>query len=284
MWKLNTPDIADASRELKTALTEGDGTRVHTITSSQLHGLLNLYARYDARGGQPFRSLLGTRFAEAFRTALHGAYDEVQEGGRLSNLRSRLKVAARKCPYCGFGEVSELDHHLPRSKYKLLAIYARNLIPCCHVCNHRKSALARQAPDAQIAHVYFEQFPAERFLIANVDISPSGLRAAFMIQRSAGMSAPLFARLQFQFERLDLNSRYQPEVDTLMGNLRRPIEDTARGGGDALRTWLAASRATFEVEFGLNDWRTALFDALARSDAFCNGGFKHCFGIRQPGA
>jgi hypothetical protein len=61
------------------------------------------------------------------------AYDQVQEGGRLSDLRARLKNVPGHCPYCGIGEIGDLDHFLPQTTYQLLAIYARNLIPCCHL-------------------------------------------------------------------------------------------------------------------------------------------------------
>jgi 5-methylcytosine-specific restriction endonuclease McrA len=284
MWKLNAPEVLGAEQELKTALTPTKRKPSHRMTWSQRKGILKLYARYQTLRGQPSTGLLGSRFADAFRTAVFEAYSQVQDNGRLSGLRSRLKVAALKCPYCGFGEVSELDHHLPRSKYKLLAIFATNLIPCCHVCNNRKSALAEAEPDAQIAHVYLDQFPPARFLLANVDVSTGGLRATFSIHQCAGMPAELFRRIEFQFSRFDLNTRYQAEVDTFIGSHRNSIEDAATHGSGSLRSWLQSSRDALQRQFGLNDWRPALLDALLQSNDFCEGGFKHCFGDRDAGA
>jgi hypothetical protein len=204
----------------------------------------------------------------------------VQEAGRLSGLRARLKAKARKCPYCGFGEVSELDHHLPRSVYRALAIYASNLIPCCHVCNNRKRALAAESPEEQFAHVYLENLPDERFMTAQVAVSPNGLQVEFSIQMCPGMTTELLGRLRYQFDRFGLNSRYQAEVNVLLGSLRVAIEDTGNAGPGALRSFLERSRNSLQAEFGINDWRSALVHALAESDAFCNGGFRYCFG--QP--
>lgn len=284
MWKLSSPDVGDAEKELERALTRPDGEPIHRITKSQRRGLLKLYEKYDARGGQPCSALLGRRFAEDFRAAVRRAYAQVQDGGRLTALRARLKLAAIKCPYCGFGEIYELDHHLPSSKYRLLAIYARNLIPCCHVCNHKKMALAEESPDAQIAHVYLESFPAARFMTAQVDVSEQGLRVTFSIERCAGMSDELFRRLQFQFQRFDLNARFQPEIDTFIGSLRLSIEDAARNGPGSLRAWLEKSRDTLQIRFGLNDWRPALLEALGQSNEFCQGGYEYCFGVQHGGA
>lgn len=284
MWKLRSPDVVDAEEELDTALTRADGTLVHRVTRSQRSGILRLYEMYDVLGGQPCAVLLGRRFAENFRVAVRQAYAQVQEGGRLAALRARLKLAAVKCPYCGFGEIYELDHHLPHSRYRLLAIYARNLVPSCHVCNHKKRALAEESPDAQIAHVYLDTFPAARFMSAQVHVSERGLRVTFSIEHCAGMSDELFRRLQFQFVRFDLNARYQPEVDTFIGGLRPSIEDAARNGPASLTVWLEMSRDTLQTQFGLNDWRPALLDSLARSYEFCEGGYKQCFGVPHGGA
>ena len=40
-----------------------------------------------------------------------------------------------KCPFCGIGTVSTLDHYLPKSKYPALAITPKNMIPACRDCN-----------------------------------------------------------------------------------------------------------------------------------------------------
>lgn len=44
-----------------------------------------------------------------------------------------------KCSYCEKGDVSELDHLLPRSKFPIFAVTPVNLIPSCHECNNNKS-------------------------------------------------------------------------------------------------------------------------------------------------
>lgn len=284
MWKLNPPDVSDAERELLAALGKPNGKPKHHITRSQRTWILRLYEKYDRLGGQPCRALLGGRFAPTFARAVYDAYTQVYKAGRLASLRSRLKLAAPKCPYCGFGEIYELDHHLPRNVYRLLSIYARNLIPCCHACNHKKGAHAEESPDRQIAHVYLEDFPAARFMYANVDVSRNGLRVTFFVERCVGMSEDLFRRLQFQFKHFELNARYQPEIDTLIGSLRSSIEDAAKGGPESLVAWLTKTRDTLESQFGLNDWRPALLDSLCRSNEFCQGGYKHCFGVSLAGA
>jgi hypothetical protein len=124
------------------ALTYANGEAIYAPAPTQTAALLLLYARYDETGGRPSPDLRDQAFDLQLLAAIHGAYDEVQDGRRLANLRDRLKAATLLCPYCGFGEIRELDHHLPRVIYWALAIYARNLVPCCSACNGKKRTVA----------------------------------------------------------------------------------------------------------------------------------------------
>ncbi|WP_245558798.1 HNH endonuclease, partial [Arhodomonas aquaeolei] len=43
-----------------------------------------------------------------------------------------------RCPLCGHGQASTLDHYLPKSRYPQLAVVPLNLVPCCKDCNTGK--------------------------------------------------------------------------------------------------------------------------------------------------
>ena len=279
MWTLLIPDVSNAADELSLALSRSDGSAIYAPTPAQMAALLNIYSQYDVASGQPSALLTGADLDPDFLAAVYSAYNQVQQGGRLAALRERLKAEIPECPYCGFGEIRELDHHLPRVSYRVLAIYARNLIPCCSMCNNNKRAVAGDAPDSQFAHVYFEQIPPARFLMANIDVSSKGLVPSFSIQKCAGMTDDVFERLTFQFSRLELNRRYQAQVTMFLQSHRMSIEDAASGGGNSLLQWLERAGNTMQTEFGLNNWRTALFYGLANSPAFCQGGFR--FGYQR---
>jgi len=277
MWHLRKPHARKAQREVVTALTS-KGVLVQPFPPSRRRAMRSLYAQYDQRRGRPSEVLKGVGFPQAFSMAMHDAYDQVQEAGRLSTLRARLKLGASKCPYCGFGEIYNLDHHLPRSDYELLAIYARNLIPCCHVCNHKKRNLASDDPNEHIAHVYLDALPRGRFLRAEVTIGRRSFRARFYVHQCTGMSAKLFERLKFQLDLFELNARYQAEVNDLIVSHRVSIELNATKP-QQLRRFLRMTRDSFRKSFGPNHWKTALFHALMHSDDFVNGGYRKCFPV-----
>lgn len=43
-----------------------------------------------------------------------------------------------ECPYCGFGEVTEIDHFLFKSSYPEFMLFYYNFIHSCHNCNKQK--------------------------------------------------------------------------------------------------------------------------------------------------
>lgn len=51
-----------------------------------------------------------------------------------------------------------------------------------------------------------------------------------------------------------------------------------------LQRYLAGTANGHMRNFGLNDWRTALFRGFAQCDAFWNGGFKKALGIVDAAA
>ena len=60
-------------------------------------------------------------------------------------LKSRAPYG--KCPFCGYCDVDQLDHYLPKSKYPLLTVLPINLVPSCPYCNGGKNAeIAENAP------------------------------------------------------------------------------------------------------------------------------------------
>jgi hypothetical protein len=283
MWKLPPPDCSQVEEELVRAMTFVNGNRVYDYSDMQRQSLLETYADYVAKRGAPATSLLATALGIAFLQALHDAYDEVQEGGRLSSLRSALKIRVQKCPYCGFGEVRELDHHLPRSIYKALSIFPNNLVPCCSGCNNKKRAIAAGDPDQQFPHIYLEELPPGRFLLATPNVSEQGIVVRFSISQCVGMSDAVFSKVKFHFERLELGYRYQSEVISFLTSQRTSLQEMGALGADALRDYLWRTREHSVSDFGLNHWQTALLEGLSNCNEFLAGGYQSCFGLKIVG-
>ncbi len=280
------PAKADSEQELVAALTYKNGDPVHAITEEEKHSVTTLYDRYDEKLGCPCPELHATELSQNLSEAVYAGYGEVRDGGRLQNLRSRLMLAAPRCPYCGFGAITDLDHHLPRSTYKCLAIYSRNLVPVCHTCNNKKRAVAGADANNQFLHAYFEDLPEEEFLRAIVEAGAQGFRVRFEVFQCQGLSDDAYQRISFQVTRLELNRRYAAEVNDYLGSLETSFEDafSADQNGAKVKDFLLRSAESVKSRFGLNHWKTALLKGLADCAAFCNGGFKQALGHSNPGA
>lgn len=271
MWCLSAPSIRNVEKQLETALSYADGTAVHELSKAEREAVLTLYARYDTLRGQPHDSL-NPAVLKAIRPALGKAYDEVQKGGRLQALRRDLQVRVYECPLCGYGEPITLDHYLPRSIYRALAIYPRNLIPACQACNRRKGT---HVPDGPVGfvHPYYAGSKLRTtdvpFLHADVQLVRGGLIVRFRVDHPT-FDEITVGRLRHQLKQLELDRRYVAPINVAL--FQQKLEVLAFRGPDQAklrRAYLSKASRSLARDFGSNHWRVALFRGLADCADFC---------------
>ncbi|MGF6787357.1 HNH endonuclease signature motif containing protein [Paraburkholderia sp. 35.1] len=285
MWKLPLPDTDVCMEELVTAVTPARGDALADLTDEDKAAFLALYQAYDKGLGEPVPELQEGHIAQAVAQAVHDGYDATKGAGRLASLRARLKAEIEQCPFCGFGPITTLDHHLPRANFKALAVYARNLVPACETCNTKKgSTVVGEADDKRFINAYFANLPKERFLRTTCTMVERALVTDFNIIETPGLSEGAYRRLQYQLTRLDLNTRLKGPVTSLITSLRTSLDDayaTPEGANNVAR-FLTRSATHHADSFGLNHWTTALLHGLSECIPFCDGGFR--IGRRQVGA
>lgn len=270
MWTLPPPDVVDVDAQLTTALTYTNGEPVYALSPVERAAVLAVYQAYDALLGQPDPSLTPAALA-ACRGHIREGYGQVQIGGRLAALRASLLASTDVCPYCGFGEPTELDHYLPKTQYDELAIYPRNLVPSCGPCNNAKRTIVPGVqPGPGLIHAYFQALPGAVFMRADVDITGGALDVTFRIELAA-LTPALAAMLQFQLVRLKLNDRYPRQINKFLSEQRTAMLLFKEFGlpPAELTAYLLRSGASLAENFGRNDWRPALLEALAANEVFC---------------
>lgn len=92
------------------------------------------YASYKLFGGSLFDKQNDSDIIEKLNKMYE--YDFVQN--RWERHYDKIKISINACPYCGFGEISEIDHFLPKSIYPEFSVFYFNLVPSCHICNSKK--------------------------------------------------------------------------------------------------------------------------------------------------
>lgn len=216
----------------------GDGWEdIHRV----LPRVAKAFAQYSDRYIEPGRLLLKASDRK-FAQAMYGLYDS-----KASYLR--YKNAPRKpgyvgcCPYCGIKGSMTVDHYLPRSKqaFPHLSVLSANLVPACGDCQGHKltyyaPAMGRVVRDRhrqvgagelqqrpyrfrtserRILHPYFDQFLAERVLIASIEMCARGIPSLVSITPRLNLTRSTRRSIEFHLERLHVLKRARGEIQHL---------------------------------------------------------------------
>lgn len=185
-----------------------------------------------------------------------------------------IKAAADfgQCPFCGQLPVDTLDHALAKARYPILAVTPVNLIPCCDRCNKKKGNAPCDEAAAQFLHAYYDDVTNDRWLYAEItETSPPTAR--FFVQAFDEWDAILATRVERHFTTLELGTIYSSAASVELQNKKRllgRIHDA--GGQDAVRYHLETEFESSSAA-AVNSWQTALYQAAAESEWYCDGGF-----------
>ena len=180
----------------------------------------------------------------------------------------------RKCPFCGFGRATTLDHFLNKSDYPWLSIVPINLVPCCKDCNHGKSTRRADSASDQTIHPYFEksELSAEQWLTATV-LETTPLTLNYKVVIPAAWDKEFGTRVERHFDAFDLKARFAVEAATELAALRYTLTRLHCDAGRAAVAQHLSAVAHGEAELFKNSWKTALYQALAESDWYIDVGY-----------
>ncbi len=198
-----------------------------------------------------------------------------RQRSKVRPIYDKIKSAPRNgiCPLCSQRVVTQLDHYLPKTRHPALAVTPINLVPSCSDCNKEKLALQLTTASEQTLHPYFDEVDDEVWLSARVEESSP---PAIVFSATPPNTWPTVKRdrVRYHFETLCLGSLYSSNAGAELINIRFSLMRVAeRGGEEGLKTHLAeqaADRQTAEK----NSWQAAMYDALRKSNWFCEVGYK----------
>ncbi|HEL4846210.1 MULTISPECIES: hypothetical protein [Stenotrophomonas] len=276
MWNLRPLQDFDPREHLDVAFADDE------VTEAEKVFLIDLYGQYRIASGRPSDAMRADGQRAELYQLVHDAYQLVQDDRRLKTLRADLKLLADYCPYCGFAPISDLDHHLQRSRFKLLSIFALNLVPCCGPCNRGKRKIPSIESGEHQLHTYLESVTQLDFLRASASIDPDtgALSVVYSIEQCNGMSEELYARLNCHLEEFNLHEKYKKQVNIHLAEQIAGLRGTFKRGAHLLQEFLVETAEAHKENFGTNDWRTALFRGLAECEPFWSGGFEKALGKR----
>ncbi len=192
--------------------------------------------------------------------------------GRQYYDRLRMLAPLGKCPLCGFGQVSTLDHFLPKARYPIFSVLCTNLVPSCNDCNKGKGASVI-TQNSQMLHPYFEDpiIDTEPWLFAEViESSPATVR--YFVQPPNIWLMDLAKRISNYFNDLDLARRFAVEAASEIAVISDQLNEL--DARDSRQAQLIRS-AGIERRNRKNTWRAALYEALAQSDWYLDHGYRN---------
>jgi hypothetical protein len=191
--------------------------------------------------------------------------------GRFIYDKILVKSKRDKCCFCSYEEPTEIDHFLPKSIFSEFSILPFNLLPVCHRCNKLKSGKFYKDIRKTYIHAYYENYGDITWLKANVtyEIGNAPTVNYYICDQLHKSSPELATRIQFQFNKLELDDRYSQqaatEISEIAHRIRRVFEE---GGEDNVKKYLKEDAASKE-SCNRNSWQSALYNSLYRDGRFC---------------
>lgn len=179
-----------------------------------------------------------------------------------------------RCPFCGMGLASTLDHYLPKSKYPQLSVVPSNLVPSCKDCNTAKSNDVPATAEEQSLHPYYDHndFVDEQWLYAEVKQTvPATMQ--FFVRAPDHWDEISKKRVQSHFIDFNLAARFSVEASNQLACLKEVLLCYEQKlGFEGVKQHITCE-ATANSLLHRNSWQTAMFQALASSDWYCSVGF-----------
>ncbi len=246
--------------------------------------LLDMTARVVAAGAAYGAAAAGRRLdavgsmamVEGERSLMRRVYDlrMSQQSGSGRAAYEELRSSAPLCPYCGYGEVCELDHFLPKTTFSELNVLPINLVPVCHACNHIKHEQPPEAEDRYFLHPYFDVLPNVRWLFATLNVESGGPVLSYRVALGAEHGA-LAARLSYHFQRLQLDRRFRTMAATMLVELEAEIsEHLGVLNAQEMSEHFGALGQTSFQRHG-NVLETAAYFAASESAQYCSGSYRN---------
>ena len=177
------------------------------------------------------------------------------------------------CPYCGIGGPRQFDHYLPKEKFPEYSVHSYNLVPCCGVCNGKKSDIWLQPNNTRtFINFYLDSLPAVPMLDVTVRWSVKNGKlvpvSTFKLICPAGFGAAEFQLVSTHFQKLGLLARYKDQAHTEFLAIRNSALSREAKTVVVLRRFLINFIKNWEQTLGPLNWRISLYRVLIAHTPF----------------
>jgi hypothetical protein len=191
--------------------------------------------------------------------------------GRNYYEKLRYPPGSDKCPFCGQRPSSTLDHYLAKSDYPTLVVSPINLVPACKDCNFIKSNSFPTKSEEETLHPYFDSIDDQQWLYGRVNqTTPPSI--SYYIKAPTHASSILAERVKYHFSLYDLGTLYASEAATELSDIEYMMDKMLRDVGPQAVQKHLEEIAESCAQNKINSWKTAMYQALANNNWYCNEG------------
>lgn len=199
-----------------------------------------------------------------------------KQGSPCRPLYNAIRAKAKICPFCNARDVRTLDHYLAQAFHPDFVLTPLNMVPSCDKCNKAKLAFNPATAQEQILHPYFEALPADPenpWLVAEV-VEEAPLGVVFSARPPPHWDGDLAKRLVHQFTKLGLGDLYAAKASSEVAEIVFVLEGQhAAYGDEGVREHLLVQAKSRRAK-APHSWMAALYQGLADSSWFVQGGFR----------
>ncbi|KAB7661757.1 HNH endonuclease [Plesiomonas shigelloides] len=178
------------------------------------------------------------------------------------------------CPFCGFAQATTLDHYMPKKKFPSFSIIPLNLVPSCSDCNTSKNEGVAGNIQEQIIHPYYDyKLFNEQWLFAEVN-NTRPVSLTFFTNPPSHWEQTDIERVNSHFKDFKLAKRFSVQVANEISILRYELEYDFNVSQEAGVKQALTKKYLACAKNHKNWWKTAMYQALASSIWYCDGGFK----------
>lgn len=218
-----------------------------------------------------------TNVGEVTRSELEALYSQEMSApnGAARAIYSALRNAPpnKKCPLCGIGTVTVLDHHLPKARYPNLSVCPFNLVPACDFCNNAKRMRFPTCAGEQTIHPYYDDYTQQQWVFGRID-QAGPVVVVFFVNAPAHWSEVAQLRVKRHFDVVKLGVSYASNANDDLIPLRGYLAKIAATKGAAgVHAYLSEEQARYATR--PNCWQHVMFQTLAANPWFIDGGYLH---------
>ncbi|MDX8046621.1 HNH endonuclease signature motif containing protein [Gracilibacillus sp. S3-1-1] len=181
-----------------------------------------------------------------------------------------LLHASKICPFCGYRISGTLDHYLPKARFPEFSVNPLNLIPCCRDCNSAKLT-NMPSNEEETLHPYYDNVEQGKWLFAEIDYKKE-IGFSFFVQKPENWTDRKFQKLHNHFNALKLSELYSIIASQEFNDQAHFLKKLyIESGSEILKDTLLDFKKSSERHY-VNNWKSAMYEALAESNWFCNEG------------